>query len=398
MTVEELLREAVAPRPGTDPAVEERARLEAMAALDAMRRRHRVRRAISVAGAAAGVAAIAGLFVFGMPRGGDHLDSSAGTTTGPRPAVALLTRPERPVDRFPGDIARYGAGPAPVDVRFAGSGERLRFYAARIRTPDRLCVLATTRSGGVPRGAACNAPSVLAHVGVLTFERGRNQTGRDGRAVADRAFLVPDGIRRVVVDGRTLAVRDNLATAVGTLGTGSTLTLVGPGARGIRPEGGADWPRGSAAGMPTVEVPLSAGSVGSARPTPLGAVRIAVPRSAPAGSVIDLRVVGPDGLLGDNIVYGTDTVLEARRGVDWRPVYGLNIGSVEEGAASPAVALGPGGAMASTAIGLTGGGPRPVRLPDARPGTYRISKRISEISGAAPAERTVSAEIRITAR
>lgn len=395
MNVEDLLREAVAPRSGSDPAVEERVRREAMTALTGMRRRHRMRRAVSIGAGAAGVAAVAGFLVFAMPRGGDRSESADLPAPGPRPAVALLGIPGQPRDRLPGDAARYGVDPAPRTVRFAGAGERLRFYAALL-TNGRLCVLATTRTGGRPRGATCNDPAVLAHVGVLTFERGRAEAGPDGRVILDRAFLVPDGIRAVIAAGRKIRVRDNLAVQSTTWRANPTITLVGPAARAIRPEAGPDWPRGSSAGVPTVTVPVSMGSVRSARPTPIRAVRLVVPAAAPAGSVIDLRVIGPDGLLGENIIYGVDAYLERRTTAGWRPFYGLYVGTPEQGSPGPPVLLGPDG-FAVNAIGLTGGGPRPVRLPDVPPGTYRISRSVLDSSSGSPVDRTLTAEIRITA-
>lgn len=398
MTIEDMLRETVAPRSAADPALEERVRRDAMAALAGMRRRHRVRRVVSVGAAAAGIAAIAGLFLFAMPRGNGTTEATPGEPAPVAPApVALLNGPARPEDHLGADAVPGDIPGTMRAMRFAGAGERLRFYAAATSGPERICIIATARSGGVSRGSACNEPSVLTRVGVLTFERGRARPGPGGRAIADQAFLVPDGITEVIAGGRRLTVRDNLATATGLLGSGRTVILVGPAAATVHPDGGPDWPRGSRSGQPTVEVPLSGGSALSSRPTAIGDIRLIVPRTAAAGSVIDMRLAGPDGLLGENVVFGIDAWFEVGYPAGWRRQWQLLFALPDNPSVPDPQPVGPD-ANATLDIGFAGSAPRRVRLPVVEPGTYRITKSVIAMgTDGVNDDATLSAEIEITA-
>lgn len=393
MTIEDMLRDAVAPCEGSAPAAAERARREALAALSRGRRRYRVRRVVAAGAAAAGVAAIAGFFVFAMPRG-----------EGDRPAtrsswhLSVFDRPEQPVDRLAADAVPNDVRGTIRRMRLAGAGERLRFHVAETSNPARICIVATARSAAVSRGAACNEPAVLTRVGVLTFERGRQQTGPDGRSVSDQAFLVPDGIDRVIADGRRLTVRGNLATGTGVLGTGRTLVLVGPAATTITPDAGPDWPRSTVDGLPAVTVPLSFASATSPFTAPAD-VRLVLPAAAPAGSVVDLRVAGPDGLLGENVSYGTDASFELRYPAGWRQQWQLVFPLPDSPSVPDPRPVGPG-ERATRGIGFVGSAPRPVRLPvvDPTPVVVRVSKPVVVTLGDGTIrDLTVSAEMELTA-
>lgn len=390
MTIEDMLRETVAPGTGSDPALEERVRREAMAALSGMRRRHRVRRAVSVAAAAAGIGAIAGFFVFALPRGGDARVPA--TQAGPN--VSLFERAERPGDRVGGDAWRFGVRGGLTRIRRGVEANAVRYFAAVTTEPAMLCVLAEPDSG--PGSSACSDPEVLRRVGALTyFRQGGPANTSPVEATTRLVFLVPDGIERVRVGRGEAAVRDNMASIVIRGAAPKTMTLLGPAATDVRPDGGPDWERGTEGRTAFVTVPLSPGSNDSILdPTPIEDVRLVAPASAPAGSVIALRVVTPRGLGGD-AGFGVDARLDRREGDRWVPAYHLNYPLTDTPGVPAAVPVDTPN-FGWVAIGLGGGAPYPVRLPSVPPGRYRISKDVNRLGASGLETRTVTAEITIT--
>lgn len=309
---------------------------------------------------------------------------SAGETG---PPVSLLERAELPVDRLPGDIARYGAGPAPQTVRFGAVSDGLRFYAARPRADGDVCVIATSRAGGVPRGAVCNGPDALRRVGALAFLRPRLSGG------TEVGLLVPDGIERVVVGGRSLPVTANMTALTLTGPAPGTMTLVGAATAGVLPDGGPDWPRGAVNGIPSVTVPLSHGSAQSDRPTPIATLRLVAPDTAPAGTVIPLRIAAPSGLVDRDVVFGVDATLDRRVGARWVPVSLLTL--ARDGGPAPAVPVGTPN-FGWVAIGLGGSASHEVWLPSLPPGTYRLRKEVGRAGRTRYVSRALTALIRIT--
>jgi hypothetical protein len=303
------------------------------------------------------------------------------------PRVSLLERAELAVDRLSGDPARYGAGPGPLTVRFGAASDGLRFYAARPPSDGDVCVIATARAGGDPRGAVCNGPDALRRVGALAFLRPRQSGG------TEVGLLVPDGIARVVVGGSSLPVDANMAAVTLAGRAPGTVTLVGANAADVRPDGGPDWPRGAVDGIPSVTVPLSHGSSQSDTPTPLGTLRLVAPDTAPAGTVIPLRVAAPSGLVDRDVIFGVDAVLDRRIGGRWVPSHHLTL--AREGGPAPAVPVGTPD-FGWVAIGLGGSASFAVWLPSVPPGTYRLRKEVSRPAGDRYASRALTALIRIT--
>lgn len=100
------------------------------------------------------------------------------------------------------------------------------------------------------------------------------------------------------------------------------------------------------------------------------------PPSARAGEVIGLAVHVRDPAGQRRAVFGLDALLQGK-GDDgsWHSLYHL-ISAIGTGDPPAPVAVGAPG-LAIPAIGLVGGAPRRVRLPDVAPGAYRLAKRAS---------------------
>lgn len=100
------------------------------------------------------------------------------------------------------------------------------------------------------------------------------------------------------------------------------------------------------------------------------------PPSAPAGAVIGLGIRVEDAARRGQPTSGLDALLQQRDpGGAWRSLFHLTA-AIGGGDPPAPVAVGAPG-FAVPAIGVIGGAPRRVRLPDVAPGAYRLAKRVS---------------------
>ncbi len=99
------------------------------------------------------------------------------------------------------------------------------------------------------------------------------------------------------------------------------------------------------------------------------------PLSAAAGSVIRLGVRVRDPRLRRGTTFGVESVLQRREGARWRSVFHLVHPLAGEPPPDP-VAVGTPG-IGFELIRFRAGRPRPVRLPTADPGLYRIVKQVT---------------------
>lgn len=100
------------------------------------------------------------------------------------------------------------------------------------------------------------------------------------------------------------------------------------------------------------------------------------PPSARAGAVIGLGIRVEDAARRGQPTSGLDALLQQRDpGGAWRSLFHLTA-AIGGGDPPAPVAVGAHG-FAVPAIGVIGGAPRTVRLPDVAPGAYRLAKRVS---------------------
>jgi hypothetical protein len=98
--------------------------------------------------------------------------------------------------------------------------------------------------------------------------------------------------------------------------------------------------------------------------------------SVRAGQVVGLSVHVRNARLRAKAVFGAGAVLQRRDGILWRTVYLLSYPLPGQTSPPDPVKAGTPG-FAWRDVGLTGGKPRPVRLPLVDPGAYRIVKDVS---------------------
>lgn len=102
---------------------------------------------------------------------------------------------------------------------------------------------------------------------------------------------------------------------------------------------------------------------------------LVAPPSARPGAVVRLAVHVQDAARRKEVTYGLDALLQARVEGRWTSLFHL-VAAIGGGDPPAAVAVG-GPGVAIPAIGVIGGAPQPVRLPQVTPGAYRIAKRVS---------------------
>jgi hypothetical protein len=148
------------------------------------------------------------------------VSSSPGSAAGSDPGIALLERPARAADQLPPAVAK-GIDANEVDVstvRLGATYESLQFFVARGKRG--LCLIRVDDPVAPAFTTTCASTLLAGGVYLASLDRTAGTM-----QIAD---ILPDDVSGASVDGKPVAVTNNLLVA-GDIPIGASIDVIGPG-------------------------------------------------------------------------------------------------------------------------------------------------------------------------